>query len=67
MPIFGRDRVIGDRRLPDSTLTVGNDRDYATVRAAAAGLLPLRERDWRQLFFSLMTLKASPAGRCYSL
>ena len=52
VPIFGRDWIIGDRRLPGTAVTVENDRDYAELGAAATGLLPLRERTWRQFFFA---------------
>ena len=52
VPVVGRDWVIGDRRLPGPALVLENDLDYAELRAAGAALLPLRERTWRQLFFS---------------
>jgi hypothetical protein len=51
IPVFGRDWVIGDRRLPRSALTLENDRDYSAIRVAGAALLPVRERVWRQFFF----------------
>jgi hypothetical protein len=51
IPVFGRDWVIGDRRLPGPTLVLENDRDYTAIRAAGTGLLPVRERTWRQFFF----------------
>jgi len=51
IPVFGRDWIIGDRRLPGPTLVLENDRDYAVVRGTSSGLLPLRERIWRQVFF----------------
>jgi hypothetical protein len=51
IPVFGRDWVIGDRRLPRSALTLENDRDYSAIRMAGAALLPVRERIWRQFFF----------------
>lgn len=52
VPVFGRDWVIGDRRLPGPALVLENDRDYAELRAAGATLLPLRERTWRHVFFA---------------
>ena len=51
IPVFGRDWIIGDRRLPRSALTLENDRDYSAIRMAGAALLPVRERVWRQFFF----------------
>lgn len=50
--VFGRDWVIGDRRLPGPALVIENDRDYAELRAAGATLLPLRERTWRQVLLA---------------
>lgn len=52
VPVFGRDWVIGDRRLAGPSLVIENDRDYADLRAAGAALMPPRERIWRQLFFA---------------
>jgi hypothetical protein len=52
VPVFGRDWVIGDRRLPGPSLVIENDGDYASLRAAGGALLPTRERAWRQLFFA---------------
>jgi hypothetical protein len=51
IPVFGRDWIIGDRRLPRSALTLENDRDYSAMRMAGTALLPVRERVWRQFFF----------------
>jgi hypothetical protein len=51
VPVFGRDWVISDRRLPRSALTLENDRDYSAIRMAGAALLPVRERVWRQFLF----------------
>ena len=51
IPVFGRDWIIGDRRLPRSALTLENDRDYSAIRMAGTALLPVRERVWRQFFF----------------
>ena len=54
VPIFGRDWIIGDRRLPAPSLVIESesDRDYAELRTAGATLLPLRERNWRQLLYA---------------
>jgi hypothetical protein len=51
VPVFGRDWIIGDRRLPGSVLVLENDLDYTAIRAAGAELLPVRERTWRRPFF----------------
>jgi hypothetical protein len=64
IPFWGRDWPIGDCDLPEPTLTVENDEDYATIRNAAPRLRPLRARMWRQFLLwpdAHGNFKAGPA------
>lgn len=64
IPFWGRDWSIGDRDLPQPTVVVENDEDYAAIRNAAPGLRPLRSRTWRHVLLwpdAHGNLKAGPA------
>jgi hypothetical protein len=64
IPFWGRDWPIGDRELPEPTLTVENDEDYAVIRAVAPGLSSPSIRTRRRLLLwpdVHGNLKAGPA------
>lgn len=52
VPVLGQSWRIGDRRLPEASLVLVNDRDYETLRELGTGLRPLRARVLRQFAFA---------------
>jgi hypothetical protein len=54
IPIIGANWSVGDRRLPEASLMLENDEDYASLRRVSPRLKSTRARLWRQLSFSAL-------------
>lgn len=54
IPLLNETWLVGDRRLPEPTLALDNDRDYGDIQRLSPQLRALTARTWRQLGLSVL-------------